>query len=362
MTDTGGTAFDEPATIGLVTLYRSNPLLGPAEDNFSLGNAFLPQELVTNMTETTLSSVARALNPSDFIQTFGCMEDYATVEELKGHIHGASLSAVSPIVLHLEAKNKDITLHSVNMNNLPTILQLRLHNNKVKVLEVQGNSFLFEIMYIDDNTGEMNPYMLDKLILNCNSAFPELHFGSSASTKSLYYPDSAMSVEFKELELRGNIEVVTPQLLSRLNMLRRAECKKIQLREGIIRIGYRAFSGAGISEIQLPSTLRYLDNSCFSDCLDLKSVDIPNGVLEIGAEAFSNCVMLETVRIPASVKAIHRNAFANCDKLRNLIIDGSPYIEDYAFVNTIPSILQRVEGYKHFSDGSRTSSPVRRNW
>ena len=38
------------------------------------------------------------------------------------------------------------------------------------------------------------------------------------------------------------------------------------------------------------------------------------------------------------------------------------YIEDYAFVNTIPSILQRVEGYRHFSDGSRTSSPVRRNW
>ena len=362
VTDTGGNNFAEPADIGLVTLYRSNPLLGTAEDNFSLGNPFLPQELVANMAETTLSSVARALNPSDFIQTFGCTEDYVSHDELKGHIHGASLSAVSPIVLHLEAKNKDITLHSVNMNNLPTILQLKVHNNKVKVLEVQGNSFLFEIMYIDDNTGEMEPYKLDKLILNCNSVFPEFHFGSSAAPKSLYYPESAMSVEFRELELRGNIEVVTPQLLSRLTRLNKDTCEKIHLCEGIIRIGYSAFSGAGISEIQLPSTLRYLDNSCFSDCLHLKSVDIPNGVLEIGAEAFSNCSMLETVRIPASVKAIHRNAFANCTKLRNLIIDGSPYIEDFAFVNTIPSILQRVEGYKHFSDGSRTSSPVRRNW
>ena len=227
---------------------------------------------------------------------------------------------------------------------------------------MQGNSFLFEIMCMNDETGEMYPYMLDKLILNCNSTFPELHFGSSATDKSLYYPDSAMSIEFRELELRGNIEIVTPQLLSRFTRLRRDECKKIHLCEGIIRIGYRAFSGAGISEIQLPSTLKYLDNSCFSDCLDLKSVDIPNGVLEIGAEAFSNCSMLETVRIPASVKAIHRNAFANCGKLHNLIIDGSPYIEDFAFVNTIPSILQRVEGYRHFSDGSRTSSPVRRNW
>jgi hypothetical protein len=56
----------------------------------------------------------------------------------------------------------------------------------------------------------------------------------------------------------------------------------------------------------------------FSDCLGLKRVDIPDGVVKIENLAFAGCLNLYTVVIPSSVREISASAFAGCVNLRRI--------------------------------------------
>jgi len=81
-------------------------------------------------------------------------------------------------------------------------------------------------------------------------------------------------------------------------------------------------SNAGITSI---------DNSAFSNCTSLTSINIPNSVTSIGNSAFYNCKALKSITIPNSVTSIEDHAFYS-SSLTSIIINkpegsisGSPW-------------------------------------
>lgn len=85
--------------------------------------------------------------------------------------------------------------------------------------------------------------------------------------------------------------------------------------------------------------MRIIDNSAFSTCENLRTVEIAEGCTHLGYRAFGNCKALEKITIPATVRQIGSECFLNCKKLTIYGKSGS-YAEQYAKLNHIPFICE----------------------
>ena len=84
-----------------------------------------------------------------------------------------------------------------------------------------------------------------------------------------------------------------------------------------------AFSGSGVTTIELPDSLKTIGYGAFMNCHGLKSMTIPSGVETIGECAFLNCRYLETISIPASVTSMGNNVFEDCTSLKTIKYAGT---------------------------------------
>lgn len=64
-------------------------------------------------------------------------------------------------------------------------------------------------------------------------------------------------------------------------------------------------------QILLPETLKSIESFAFSECENLDTCEIPNGVTRIGASAFSGCKNLGQIIIPESVRSLETRIFRN---------------------------------------------------
>ena len=111
-------------------------------------------------------------------------------------------------------------------------------------------------------------------------------------------------------------------------------------------IGDSCFGGSGITEIEIPETVKIIEEYAFSQCKNLTGIVIPDNVTTIGHHAFYNCIGLSSlsigknvstigdmtfascneltsVTLPKSVTSIGANAFAYCDKLSSVNYEGT---------------------------------------
>ena len=89
-------------------------------------------------------------------------------------------------------------------------------------------------------------------------------------------------------------------------------CKNTTIPNTVLNVGYRAFYGAGLTNIAIPDNVAKIDASAFSDCKKLQRVTISNRATCIGAFAFQGCVMLESISIPNGSYYIGDFAFSGC--------------------------------------------------
>ena len=103
----------------------------------------------------------------------------------------------------------------------------------------------------------------------------------------------------------------------------------------VIGVGIGSFGDTAITGVSLPETLKYIGAYGFGYCLDLASVNLPEGLETIEPYAFYSSA-LTTVEIPSSVKEIPEGVFFVCDYLTSVKLnEGLTTIGDYAFQNTI---------------------------
>lgn len=111
----------------------------------------------------------------------------------------------------------------------------------------------------------------------------------------------------------------------------------------ITTIGQNAFTGSGLASVEIPATVKTVENYAFSKCQNLISATISSKVENVGNNLFENCQFLrtltfeegttaispsiakdcnrlETVNFPETVKTIGFNAFMNCQKIKEIYI------------------------------------------
>lgn len=71
------------------------------------------------------------------------------------------------------------------------------------------------------------------------------------------------------------------------------------------------------------SGVAFIRKHAFSNCENLKKVELPNSVVRIYDYAFSTCPALTDMVIPDSVKSIYEYAFSYCNNITTIIIPDS---------------------------------------
>lgn len=107
------------------------------------------------------------------------------------------------------------------------------------------------------------------------------------------------------------------------------ELTKIEMNEGLIRIGASAFSGCyNLKDVKLPSTLEYIGRAAFANCPKIENAVIPDSVKTIMPFAFSSSG-LNRIELGKGVRYLGSSQFDFCDYLEEL---------------TLPASLEEIDG------------------
>lgn len=112
--------------------------------------------------------------------------------------------------------------------------------------------------------------------------------------------------------------------------------------DSVVLIGEGAFKKSGLSEVKIPSRLKFIEAETFRLCVGLLSVDFSNctGLTKISANAF-RMTGINSLVFPNGLKSIERLAFAQCENLSSIEFNSDlEYVGYRAFdkCNSLKSI------------------------
>ena len=109
-----------------------------------------------------------------------------------------------------------------------------------------------------------------------------------------------------------------------LLMVARDKSGAYTVRDGVVNIGSHAFSlSDGITEVNIPASVKTIDEGAFGGCEHLRRISLPNGLEVIGDWAFYDCGELVLSALPASLKKLGRYAFDKNESLTSITIPES---------------------------------------
>lgn len=173
----------------------------------------------------------------------------------------------------------------------------------------------------------------------CNAVEPGFlvdYVGKDADRKNIKW---VLDIDAHTLTFTGSgeMENVVPRHCGWKDDTLNGNVTKVIIEEGITSIGDCEgfhngyfFNMSGLQDVSLPSTLETIGTSAFCQCVGLKEITLPQGLLTIANGAFEY-VALEEVDIPASVTSIGTYAFSTTETLKKITLNGSPYLNTYAF-------------------------------
>lgn len=105
-------------------------------------------------------------------------------------------------------------------------------------------------------------------------------------------------------------------------------CKTTVIPSGIKRIGRFAFEFVDLKHIDLPQGLEEIGWCAFYGCRDLDEVVFPEGLKTMERFAYNGCTTLKNIVIPASVEYMGGGSFAGCRNIETLSVapGGVAYI------------------------------------
>lgn len=139
--------------------------------------------------------------------------------------------------------------------------------------------------------------------------------------------------------------VILPETIVSLGVGAFSQCtnlKSINIPKSVEMIDAACFSESGIETIDL-SYLKVIDSGVFSSCSNLKEVKLSEDLTEIQGYAFGKCFQLKTITIPDSVSHIAKDVFSYSPT--KIYAHQGTYAETFAKEQGIPFevIVQPVE-------------------
>ena len=138
--------------------------------------------------------------------------------------------------------------------------------------------------------------------------------------EGLMNPDEALTDGVFTYELvNGSYTITKCESNSIINSI-----PKIRNGYAVTAIADGAFAGcSGISELEIPDTIRSIGMNAFIGCMSLKKITIPDSVTEISSGAFMRCTLLSEVNLPDTLTTIGNYAFAQCTSIESMKLPES---------------------------------------
>lgn len=129
----------------------------------------------------------------------------------------------------------------------------------------------------------------------------------------------------------------------------RLQLHTVVIPDGVVRIGYGAFSGCeGLTNITIPESVTEISGRAFQFCGKLTSITLPKNLTIIEANTFEWCASLTEIAIPESVISIEQMAFSWCLSLSSVTLrDGLKMIGDSAFEKCPVTSVARPRTLEH---------------
>lgn len=143
-----------------------------------------------------------------------------------------------------------------------------------------------------------------------------------------YYVDQTASILnymgiSNSVVIPNEIEGVIINKINNAAFMRNTDLQKVTISNNIVHIGDRAFRETGLTNVEIPSSVKEIGVYAFSGCEFLESVTFNEGLEKINISAFAACVNLKVVILPSTLITIEQYAFQNCLKLQKAFIPKS---------------------------------------
>ena len=163
----------------------------------------------------------------------------------------------------------------------------------------------------------------------------ESTFDGCSKLKSVKLPNTIKEMEITafggcssltSIDLPKNIEVISAWAFADCTSL-----KSIDIPKKVTTIQQSAFSGcSNLSNVNLPKKLSNIEGYVFRGCSSLTSIKLPQNECYIGNGAFSGSG-LTNITIPSTM-TIESDTFTYCKDLKTVVLDRVFFVEDNAFV------------------------------
>lgn len=116
-----------------------------------------------------------------------------------------------------------------------------------------------------------------------------------------------------------------------------------------------------LTEVEIPSTVRYINDYAFRDCSSLLYVTLKDGLEWIGISAFAYCTRLPSIKIPKTVTYIYSKAFnacINCLEYDFTSFDtppNLPYADAFAGMNKNAQIKVKASALPYWKEATNWS-------
>ena len=306
--------------------------------------------MVEISTNTTSSSAIVATPSADFCVTPGLSHTFSIDLKVANADESATLDNFELVV----------DMRVVKSSEVPSVAQQTQQSNQDFVLSSGSRTATIKKSSTTP-TGQIN---IPKLVKDENDKVytitkieSDAFYNCRDLTGNLEIPSTVTEIgDYAFMNCTGlSGELILPKGLKKIGQRAFLSCPfvaRLVIPEGVEEIPYAAFSGGKYTGLTLPSTLRTIGSSAFSNITSFtEGLVIPEGVTIIKNDAFSSCKFAGELILPSTLKTIEMNAFRIAKGFKNglTLPEGLETIGLQAFYSceiagklTLPSTLKQV--------------------